>query len=177
MKKKGFTLVELLAVIAILAILVIIALPNVMGMFNTAKENSFATEIKTIVQQAEQQWITDSMMSTGERYYARLSTTSCGTGGKTIDLSGRQELNYVIRINQAGKIVEYYAEDGTYSFKYTGDSTTPLEITGITADKIKSIAENSTNAITWTAVTSATGKVKQVVCGGTNNKTATVTLN
>ncbi len=37
--KKGFTLVELLAVIAILAILVIIALPNVMGMFNTAKQN------------------------------------------------------------------------------------------------------------------------------------------
>ena len=34
--KKGFTLVELLAVIAIL---VIIALPNVMGMFNTAKQN------------------------------------------------------------------------------------------------------------------------------------------
>ena len=29
MKKKGFTLVELLAVIAILAILVIIALPNI----------------------------------------------------------------------------------------------------------------------------------------------------
>ena len=36
MKKKGFTLVELLAVIAILAILVIIALPNVLGMFNVA---------------------------------------------------------------------------------------------------------------------------------------------
>ena len=30
MKRKGFTLVELLAVIAILAILVIIALPNVL---------------------------------------------------------------------------------------------------------------------------------------------------
>ena len=43
MNKKGFTLVELLAVIAILAILVIIALPNVMEMFNSAKENSFKT--------------------------------------------------------------------------------------------------------------------------------------
>ena len=31
--KKGFTLVELLAVIAILAILVVIALPNVIGKF------------------------------------------------------------------------------------------------------------------------------------------------
>ena len=37
MKNKGFTLVELLAVIAILAILVIIALPNVLKMFNQRK--------------------------------------------------------------------------------------------------------------------------------------------
>ena len=43
--KKGFTLVELLAVIAILAILVIIALPNIMGMFNSAKKKSFLNEI------------------------------------------------------------------------------------------------------------------------------------
>ena len=46
--KKGFTLVELLAVIAILAILVIIALPNVMKMFRDAKKNSFTTEIKEV---------------------------------------------------------------------------------------------------------------------------------
>ena len=45
MKKKGFTLVELLAVIAILAILVIIALPNVLGMFQRAKKNTFTTEV------------------------------------------------------------------------------------------------------------------------------------
>ena len=46
MKNKGFTLVELLAVIAILAILVIIALPNVLKMFNDSKKNSFLTEAK-----------------------------------------------------------------------------------------------------------------------------------
>jgi len=51
--KKGFTLVELLAVIAILAILVIIALPNVMGMFNQAKKNSFTTEVKEIYKVAQ----------------------------------------------------------------------------------------------------------------------------
>ena len=38
MNKKGFTLVELLAVITILAILILIALPNIMGLFNDAKE-------------------------------------------------------------------------------------------------------------------------------------------
>ena len=38
-RKNGFTLVELLAVIAILAILVIVAMPNILGMFNEAKQN------------------------------------------------------------------------------------------------------------------------------------------
>ena len=41
MNKKGFTLVELLAVIAILAILVIIALPNVLELYRTARKNTF----------------------------------------------------------------------------------------------------------------------------------------
>ena len=41
MKKKGFTLVELLAVIAILAILVIIALPNVLELYRNARKNAF----------------------------------------------------------------------------------------------------------------------------------------
>ena len=48
MKNKGFTLVELLAVIAILALLVIIALPNVLKMFNQAKKDTFLTEAKNI---------------------------------------------------------------------------------------------------------------------------------
>ncbi len=59
MKKQGFTLVELLAVIAILAILVIIALPNIMGMFNQAKENSFLVELKGIYKRAKETWIND----------------------------------------------------------------------------------------------------------------------
>ena len=178
MKKKGFTLVELLAVIAILAILVIIALPNVMGMFNQAKENSFATEIKTIFQQAEQQWITDSMMETGDRYYARQSTVSCGTSKKTIDLSGRQELNYAIKINQAGEIVEFYAEDGTYSYRHIGK----LKINEINNSDIKAIAEDAKFAIKWTEIKKEDGNapaagsksLKSVSCAADKTITTSV---
>ena len=96
-KNKGFTLVELLAVIAILAILVIIALPNVMGMFNDAKENSFMTECKQIYKVAQQQYINDSMFETSERTYARCETQNCGT---ELQLSGRTNLNYFIKFNK-----------------------------------------------------------------------------
>lgn len=54
MKKKGFTLVELLAVIAILAILVIIALPNVINLFNNAKRNAFETQVRKVAQVSKQ---------------------------------------------------------------------------------------------------------------------------
>jgi len=112
--KKGFTLVELLAVIAILAILVIIALPNVMGMFNEAKKNSFNTEIKELYKVAQQQWMMDSMVTTGEQVYSRCKTCS----GKQLQLSGRTELDYYIAIDKSGRTTKFYATDGTYQFGY-----------------------------------------------------------
>ena len=51
--KKGFTLVELLAVIAILAILVIIALPNVINMYNSAQKQTFLTEAKKVYSESK----------------------------------------------------------------------------------------------------------------------------
>ena len=57
MKKRGFTLVELLAVIAILAILVIMALPAVLRMFEKARVDSFTNEINTIIRTTRQQYL------------------------------------------------------------------------------------------------------------------------
>lgn len=130
MKKKGFTLVELLAVIAILAILVIIALPNVMGMFRTAKMNSFKTEIKDIYKAAEQQWMLDSMETTGEMTYGRVAKAPCGNGnkGQGLDLSGRTELDYMITINKGGKIIHFAATDGTYQYYFDGDASDYLTV-------------------------------------------------
>ena len=133
--KKGFTLVELLAVIAILAILVIIALPNVMGMFNEAKKSSFTTELKEIYKVAQQQWISDSMFNTGEKIYARCSSQQCAN---QLELTGRKELEYFIKISKSGNITEYYAQDGTYQFSYKGPG---LLVTNIT--NVKSLAESS----------------------------------
>ena len=64
MNKKGFTLVELLAVIAILAILVIIALPNVLKMFNDSKKNSFINEVREVFKTAQNQYMASQINST-----------------------------------------------------------------------------------------------------------------
>ncbi len=75
MNKKGFTLVELLAVIAILAILVIIAIPNVLKMFNDSKKNAFMVQAKETANASQQHIIMSSVKKfdcneilTGQKY-------------------------------------------------------------------------------------------------------------
>ena len=114
MKKKGFTLVELLAVIAILAILVIIALPNVIGMFNNAKKKSFLNEIKIIYGEAEKEYVKDSFGSTGRRIYVKNPDNNCS---KKLDTSVRDDLSYYIEIDSAGKVLNYYIYDGSYQYE------------------------------------------------------------
>jgi len=142
MKKNGFTLVELLAVIAILAILVIIALPNVIGMFNDAKKNSFTTEIKEIYKVAQQTWMSESMFKTEDKVYVRCD----GCTGQELDLSGRDELKYYIKINKAGKIVTYKATDGSYQYVYNGDGLLIENINDV--EQISEINESNIISIT-----------------------------
>jgi type IV pilus assembly protein PilA len=47
--KKGFTLVELLAVIVILAIILAIAIPGIAGIINSAKKGAFESDAKMLV--------------------------------------------------------------------------------------------------------------------------------
>ena len=154
MKKKGFTLVELLAVIAILAILVIIALPNVLGMFQNAKKNTFTTELQNIYKAATTQYVSDSMnRGVGNKadgiYYVRAKgesggTVSCGSTAK-LDLSGTETINYYIEFNLSGNVIRYMATDGEFVFWFdkedemTGE---PLAIEDIgSTKKVYTIAD------------------------------------
>ncbi len=118
--KKGFTLVELLAVIAMLAILVIIALPNVIGMFNTAKESSFLTECQNIYKVAEQQWIKASLSNDNTLIYS--------SNGIKLDLSGRDNIEYFVKFDRSGNIVHFVVFDGTFQL-YAGyeDNIVPIK--------------------------------------------------
>ena len=105
MKKKGFTLVELLAVIAILAILVIVAMPNVLGMFNQAKSNTFVTEVQTYMDAAKTQFITDAMTKTGPQTYS--------TGSLKMDGA---EKKYLITLNTYGNFTRVLVWDDNFCY-------------------------------------------------------------
>ena len=131
MKKKGFTLVELLAVIAILAILVIIALPNVLGMFQSAKKNTFTTELQNIYKSATTQYVSDSMnraVGSGAEgiWYTRFGkgTTSCGSKAE-LDLSGTETIDYYIEFDLSGNVEQFMATDGEFVFWFNGKTNNP----------------------------------------------------
>ena len=93
MKRKGFTLVELLAVIAILAILVIIALPNVLKMFNDSKKNAFIVQARKTASVAQEKLFTSNektfdcnKLLTGQKFKECTATTS--NNKVTVDVLG-----------------------------------------------------------------------------------------
>jgi type IV pilus assembly protein PilA len=62
--KKGFTLVELLAVIVILAIILAIAVPSISGMITNAKKSAFEDDVKMIITGIEYQTLEASVDGT-----------------------------------------------------------------------------------------------------------------
>ena len=106
MKNKGFTLVELLAVIAILAILVIIALPNVLKMFNDSKKNSFITETKTVYSEVSKKYISESMKGNKLTYISSKDDTK-------LEMTGR-DLQYCVLLNTDGSVKSMKVSNGEW---------------------------------------------------------------
>ena len=128
MKKKGFTLVELLAVIAILAILVIVAMPNVLGMFNQAKANTFVTEVQKYMDTAKTSFMTEAMQNGGKEIIFAYVKPNDGSGAvapagsKKLDMDG-SEKTYVIWFDRNGefKRVIFYDENFCYDSFLEGE--------------------------------------------------------
>ncbi len=125
MKKKGFTLVELLAVIAILAILVIVAMPNVLGMFNQAKANTFVTEVQEYMNTATTGFMQSALTSKGSTLYFGNGGADSGvdiTLGK-LDMSGTEK-NYFIQMDRNGEFERVVIYDE--NFCYDSSKTKPV---------------------------------------------------
>lgn len=76
MNTKGFTLVELLAVIVILAIILLIAVPNVMGIIEKAKQDAFCSTAKLAYNSVELFNLQYSTQIAGDSITIDLSTGS-----------------------------------------------------------------------------------------------------
>jgi prepilin-type N-terminal cleavage/methylation domain-containing protein len=126
-EKKGFTLVELLAVIAILAILVIMALPAVLKMYSKARMDTFSNEVNVILRTAKQQYLLGG---------GKANTWSNVEGSASkLDLTGNNSIKYYVSIDNQGHVIELYASDGTY--QYASDEVVEM----VDSDEVYPIAD------------------------------------
>ena len=123
MKKKGFTLVELLAVIAILAILVIMALPAVLRMYRQARQTTFIEEVQGTYKLAQTRYVQDSITSAANEFkYSNCKYTTGENAGKVItgynelDMTTSNNFKYKITINGSTGVTEFTASNGSYKF-------------------------------------------------------------
>ncbi len=154
MNKKGFTLVELLAVIAILAILVIIALPNVLSMYNEARKNTFVTEVRDYYKAGEQNFLLNSGKAV---VYTSLTGV---TGSKTIEMTGNKNMQYYIVFDANGKCTKLLATNGTYKIEATATEVN-IEQLGDTYKAVEAsdefaLAVDTTNGAKITGTTKTT---------------------
>ena len=73
--RKGFTLVELLAVIVILAIIMIIAIPSVLGTMTTARQKSFCEYVTKVYMAAQSKFMSAQTLG-GDYVIAGQSATN-----------------------------------------------------------------------------------------------------
>ena len=146
MNKKGFTLVELLAVIAILAILVLIAVPNVLSMFNKAKKDVFLTDAKNIYKEISKKYISESMKGNN------ISSISNDNNKLDMDTS---DLKYNVKLDSKGNIKSFEVSNDTYCISGKFNNLGEL-----TADKVKEgeceiTDSKSFNTDSWETIISA----------------------
>ena len=111
MNKKGFTLVELLAVIVILAIVMLIGGTVVLPMMQKAQKSSLGTEGVSTLKSAEKTYSSDSMLNT--KGYTSTSTVCynltylCNNGSFDKGCADKND-------GYTGSVLVKHNNDGTY---------------------------------------------------------------
>ena len=112
-KKKGFTLVELLAVIVILAVILIIAMPKISDVIKNSKESSLETTAKLIASQAEKKYTENQVLDNSSTIkcsdVAKISDADYESCNITFDDKGNAKVSIVGK----GKFEGLQVVDGT----------------------------------------------------------------
>ena len=98
-KKRGFTLVELLAVIVILAVILIIAMPKISDVIKNSKEASLVTTAKLIASQAEKKYTENQVLDNSTTIkcsdVVKLNENDYGPCNITFDSKGNAKVTIV----------------------------------------------------------------------------------
>ena len=126
MSKKGFTLVELLAVVALMGVLVIILSTDVVETFKGTKKQNFVTETREVCREATNTFLRESIVTLNAKDYYKINNDT----SHALNLNGRNEFNYFIKVNTDGEVIAILTWDGTYTIRIVnGNGIEPALIT------------------------------------------------
>ena len=147
--KKGFTLVELLAVIVIMTIIILIAVPNVISSVNSAKKENFGNEVTTVVSTAKTQFNLDKGRGTVRYDYIDNERVAvyclnwhvegeedCNSKNK-IAATNEEGTSYKIELDVSGNVKSTYMTDGRFYYSCCGEECTEYDVETI-VDSAKS---------------------------------------
>ncbi|NLC48074.1 MAG: leucine-rich repeat domain-containing protein, partial [Tenericutes bacterium] len=117
-KDRGFTLVELLAVIVVLAIILIIAVPRILNVVEDSDKEAFKITGEQLIKGAKDRQVFDTIGSLEEKTYI---IEDGAFVGDSIPMNGKLPDNGTIHISSDG-ITSIAISDGKWCAMKTGDS-------------------------------------------------------
>ena len=151
--KKGFTLVELLAVIAILAILMVLVLPNVLKLFQGGRKDAFKVQIQSIMRAAQTQKQNDGLNALNKTIYCYGVGSSC-TSDMKLSVS-ESDVKYAVMFDGTNNVVGVAVENTNYCYVNTTDVTSIDENDFVEGGKLSCsgstcVCSGSTRYVYWT---------------------------
>ena len=143
MNKKGFTLIELIAVVVIMAIIALIATPNIVNMMDKGKKEDYVADAKEIISKA-------TYMYKQEKYRNDTSIFQGGTTIKLADIKGIDDYTdpYGFEYDKGNSTVTFSdPPTGSLGERTVTITLTSLEKKETSADcyKIHGVEKNSLN--------------------------------
>ncbi len=158
MKKRGFTLVELLAVIVIVSIIALITVPVILGMIEDSRKQAAAISGKEYVDYVNTRIVSDKLEDINFRdgdYDVYNDGREIRSSDQTMDIKmkGRLPIDGWIKIKNH-QVVEAWLVFGEYEYHYIltddGDIIQTITKVGEVAPDINLILQSTTNSITAT---------------------------
>ena len=127
-KKKGFTLVELLAVIVILAVILVIAVPQIMSVIESARKGSIESTAKLIAEGAEREYTNRKILGKDTNIecsdVSSMNSNDYGTCVITFDNAGKA----TVKVTGKGKFEGYTCRGNSTNMECVkSDTSEPAE--------------------------------------------------
>ena len=124
MKKKGFTLIEVIAVIALVSLLLLLVVPNITESYKKSQRKIFYDNVLGIYNTATQTFLLED---------AKI-TNFCYSGNKLkADLG--EDMKYSVTTDEFGQLTSLKVSNGR--FYYTKEDTAGISRSDISVDEVK----------------------------------------